>query len=85
MQYEDKSDLSQPTEGEGLPINLPADQRYIKSYTYLLTYLFTYYTVQDKGKKVKLSLCLTKHHAMKTYWGSGGIASCILDLGTRWK
>jgi len=19
--------------------------------------------------KVKLSLCLTKHHAMKTYWG----------------
>jgi hypothetical protein len=22
-----------------------------------------------KGKKVKLSLCLTKHHAMKTYWG----------------
>jgi hypothetical protein len=20
--------------------------------------------------KVKLSLCLTKHHAMKTYWGS---------------
>jgi hypothetical protein len=23
---------------------------------------------------VKLSLCLTKHHAMKAYWGSGGIA-----------
>jgi hypothetical protein len=21
--------------------------------------------------KVKLSLCLTKHHAMKTYWGLG--------------
>jgi hypothetical protein len=21
--------------------------------------------------KVKLSLCLTKHHAMKMYWGSG--------------
>jgi hypothetical protein len=33
--------------------------------------------------KVKLSLCLTKHHAMKTYWGSGGTAPCILDLGTR--
>jgi hypothetical protein len=31
-----------------------------------------------------LSLCLTKHHAMKTYWGSGGTAPCILDLGTRW-
>jgi hypothetical protein len=24
--------------------------------------------------KVKLSLWLTKHHAMKAYWGSGGIA-----------
>jgi hypothetical protein len=33
--------------------------------------------------KVKLSLCLTKYHAMKTYWGSGGIAPLILDLGTR--
>jgi hypothetical protein len=33
--------------------------------------------------KVKLSLCLTKHYAMKTYWGSGGIAPRILDLGTR--
>jgi hypothetical protein len=28
--------------------------------------------------KVKLFLCLTKHHAMKTYWGSGGIAARIL-------
>jgi hypothetical protein len=38
-----------------------------------------------KGKKVKakLSLYLTKHHAMKTYWGSGCIAARILDLGTR--
>jgi hypothetical protein len=34
---------------------------------------------------VKLSPCLTKHHAMKTYWGSGGIAPRILDLGTRWR
>jgi hypothetical protein len=23
----------------------------------------------DVKVKVKLSLCLTKHHAMKTYWG----------------
>jgi hypothetical protein len=37
-----------------------------------------------KGK-VKLSLCLTKQHAMKTYWGSGGIAARILELGTRWR
>jgi hypothetical protein len=36
--------------------------------------------------KVKLSLCLTKHHAMKAYWESGCIAPRILDLGTirRW-
>jgi hypothetical protein len=40
---------------------------------------------KSKGKKVKLSLCLTKHHAMKTYWGSGGLTSHILDLGTRWR
>jgi hypothetical protein len=33
--------------------------------------------------KVKLSLCLTKHHAMKMDWGSGSISPCILDLGTR--
>jgi hypothetical protein len=28
--------------------------------------------------KVKLSVSLTKHHAMKTFLGSGGIAPCIL-------
>jgi hypothetical protein len=39
---------------------------------------------KDKAK-VKLSLCLTKHHAMKTYWGSEGVAPCILDLDTRWR
>jgi hypothetical protein len=33
--------------------------------------------------KVKLSLRLTKHHAMKTYWGSGSIAPRILDPGPR--
>jgi hypothetical protein len=27
---------------------------------------------------LKLSLCLTKHHAMKLYWGSGCIAPLIL-------
>jgi hypothetical protein len=32
-----------------------------------------------KGK-AKLSLCLTKHHATKTYWGSGGIVPHILDF-----
>jgi hypothetical protein len=34
-----------------------------------------------KGKVVPV-LFLTKHHAMKLYWGSGSIARCILDLGT---
>jgi hypothetical protein len=28
--------------------------------------------------KIKLSLCLTKHHAMESYWESGGIAPRIL-------
>jgi len=28
--------------------------------------------------KVKLSLCLNKHHAMKAYWESEGIAPRIL-------
>jgi len=34
------------------------------------------------NQKVKLSLCFIKHHAMKTYLGSGGIAPRI-DLSTR--
>jgi hypothetical protein len=29
-------------------------------------------------KEVKLSLCLTRHHAMKAYRGSGGITPRIL-------
>jgi hypothetical protein len=37
--------------------------------------------VKVKSKNVKLSL----YHAMKTYWGSGGIAPRILDLGIRWR
>jgi hypothetical protein len=28
---------------------------------------------------------LTKHHAMKMHWGSGGIGPHILDLSTRWR
>jgi hypothetical protein len=33
----------------------------------------------------KLPMCLTRNHSMKTYWRSGGMASCILNLGTRWR
>jgi len=29
--------------------------------------------------------CFIKHHAMKTYWGSGGIGSCILNFSTPWR
>jgi hypothetical protein len=43
-------------------------------------------TFQHKHKvKVKLFMCLTKHHAMKTYWGSGRTATHILNLGTIWR
>jgi len=35
--------------------------------------------------KVELSLCVTKHNAMKTYWGSGGTAPRILNLGNAWR
>jgi hypothetical protein len=35
--------------------------------------------------QLKLSLCLTKHHAMKIYGQSGGIAPRILNLGTAWR
>jgi hypothetical protein len=42
--------------------------------------------LQTKVKvTAKLFLCLTKHHAMKTYRGSGGIATRILNLGCRWR
>jgi hypothetical protein len=34
---------------------------------------------------VNLSLCLTKHHTIKMYWKSVGIAPRILDLDTRWR
>jgi hypothetical protein len=39
--------------------------------------------IKDGKVTVKLSPCLT--HAMKRYWGSGGIAPRILDLGIRWR
>jgi hypothetical protein len=37
----------------------------------------------NDNKKVTLFLFLSKNHAMKTYLGSGGMAPCILDIGTR--
>jgi len=40
------------------------------------------YCYNDKVK-VNLSLSLTEHHAMKTYWGDGSITTRILNLVTR--
>jgi len=48
-------------------------------------YNYVIYAYNVCNVKVKVSLCLTKHHAVKAYWGSGGIAPRILDLGTRWR
>jgi hypothetical protein len=33
----------------------------------------------------KLSCNLTKHHTMKMYWESGGVAPPICNIGTTWK
>jgi hypothetical protein len=41
--------------------------------------------VKVKVKKVKLSLGLTKHHAMKAYWGVEIQLHSFSDLGTRWR
>jgi len=41
-------------------------------------FTFTFQHPRYCSIKVKLPLCLTKHYAMKTYWGSGGIVAHIL-------
>jgi hypothetical protein len=38
-----------------------------------------------KGKGKFVPVLLTEHHAIKAYWGNGGISPRILDLGTRWR
>jgi hypothetical protein len=35
--------------------------------------------------KVKLSLWLTKHHAIRAYWGVEVQLHTFFDLGTRWR
>jgi hypothetical protein len=76
-----------PIRLHGMGLNLAQGQLYLYLHS-LGTVLYSdSYVWCKNGLKVKveLSLCLTKHHAMKTYWGSGGIALSILDLGTRWR
>jgi len=38
-----------------------------------------------KSEKLKLSLCLTRHHAKKTYWGVDLQLHVFFYLGTRWR
>jgi hypothetical protein len=40
--------------------------------------------VQQSSCEDKLSLCESKHHVVKTYWGSSGIDPSILNIGTRY-
>jgi hypothetical protein len=42
------------------------------------------FILKVKGKVVPVFF-LIEHNAMRLYWGSGHIALCILDLGTRWR
>jgi hypothetical protein len=64
---------------------------YLSTAYWLVTYDYEYIRQkfiradhsQEMTVKIKLSLGLVKYHAMKGYWGSGGIAPRILDLGTR--
>jgi hypothetical protein len=51
----------------------------------LISFSLLFVNILKVKGKCKLSLCLTKHHAMKTYWGSGSTDSRILDLGIREK
>jgi len=51
----------------------------------LISYQLSYWLITLYGYKVKvkLSLCLTKNHTLKTYWGVGITAPRILNLVTR--
>jgi len=62
---------------------------HFKSISYVIAirskYISRRFVETLKQVKVKLSLCFTKNHALKTYSGSGDIASHILYVGTRWR
>jgi len=53
------------------------------NYMYIQSHIIAESDVVGRGNIV-LVLLLTEHHAMKAYWGNGGIAPRILDLATRW-
>jgi len=68
-----------------------------ETFTFLCYFAcLTWWSDRNIKLKVKLSLCLNKHHVMMMYlllmkhhamkyWGSGGIASHILNRGCRWR
>jgi len=55
------------------------------NYLHLLCSFNVYVVIICKKKKlkVKLSLCLTKHHTLKAYWGVKVQFHTFFDLGTR--
>jgi hypothetical protein len=44
----------------------------------LIVYFFVFQSSLAVYVKIKLPLCLTKHHVTNAYWGSGDIAPLIL-------
>jgi hypothetical protein len=58
-----KRKIPQSLPGPNLPIIQPVAERYTAELFLLLILM-----CEGKGR-VKLSLCLTKHHAMQAYWG----------------
>jgi len=44
----------------------------------------TSFKIRESKKRKKQSKVVPDHNAMNAYWGNGGTAPRILDLGTRW-
>jgi hypothetical protein len=60
-------------------IGLDAHLLKIQTHCYKLSHRIpTKMSLLVKGKGKFILLLSTEHHAMKTYWESGGIAPCIL-------
>jgi hypothetical protein len=59
----------------------PVAQRYTSE----LPRLFNNNNNNNNNNNKVVPVFLTQHHAIKACWGSRGIASRILDLGTKWR
>jgi hypothetical protein len=62
-------------------ITFHTDQARLCDKSYQACIIFSLFLYKLK-LNIKFPLCLSKYNAMKTYWGSGGVAQCILNLGT---